>query len=75
MTDKELNKVRNVSKFLRTIFTENIPTVASIINAEANVITGIDINENISTLIEGLDAVLKGCSDMINELNKIKENL
>lgn len=75
MTDKQINQIRGTSKFLREVFSEDILTVASIVDAEANVITGIDISKNLSILIEGLNAVLEGCSYMINELNKIKENL
>ena len=57
MTQKEENTIRSASKFLRTIYAEDIDTCASIINAEANILSNNKVVESISTLIEGLDTV------------------
>lgn len=74
MTDKQQNQIRSASKFLRVVFDGELSTVASIINAEANILTGTNVSENISTLINALEAVHEGCGDMITKLNKIKES-
>lgn len=73
MTDKQKNKVRGASKFLRIVFAEDMESCASILTAEAEILEGRNINENISTLVEALDAIRQGCGTQIAKLKAIKE--
>lgn len=73
MTAKQENSVRGTSKFLRTVFAEDMESCASILTAEAEILEGRDISENISTLVEALDAIRQGCGKLITELKAIKE--
>lgn len=72
MTEKQEKNLRSVSKFLRTIFSEDIDACAIILNAEANILTGDNVNESISTLIEALGAVRQKSCEMITKLKAQK---
>lgn len=73
MTQKEENTIRSASKFLRTIYAEDAGIYASIIDAEANILSNNKVADSISTLIEGLNAINIWCKLISSELNKLKE--
>lgn len=72
MTRKEKNTIKSASKLLRTIYAEDISICASIIDAEANILSNNNVEESISTLIKGLDVVSVWCKLISSKLNKIK---
>ena len=72
MTQKEENTIRSASKFLRTIYAEDVGICASIIDAEANILSNNKVADSISTLIEGLNAINIWCKLISSKLNKLK---
>ena len=72
MTRKEENTIRGVTKFLRTIYEEDINICASIIDAEANILSNNKVKESISTLIKALDAISDWCKITSSKLNEFK---
>ena len=74
MNKKQENDIRNISKFLRTVYAENVPICAEILNAEANLLSNNDVSQSISKLYEALYAVQQVCNNMIGSLKIIKKN-
>ena len=72
MNKKQENDIRNISKFLRTVYAEDMPTCASILNAEANLLSNNDVSQSISRLYEALYVVQQECNSMIGSLKIIK---
>ena len=74
MNKKQEIDIRIISKFLRTVYAEDVPICATILNAEANLLSNNDVSQSISTLYEALYAVRQGCNNMIGSLKIIKND-
>ena len=72
MTKKQERQIRAISRFLRTIYEENIPACATILAIEAEILEGRDIDKNIDKMIFALDIIRESCSDGISKLKAMK---
>ena len=72
MNKKQETDIRNISKFLRTVYAEDVTIYAAILNAEANLLSNKDVSQSISTLYKALYAVHKLCNSMVDSLKVMK---
>lgn len=75
MTQKDKEQLRIVSKFLRTIFAEDMSACATILTAEAELLEGSDIEKNADILLKVLNVVSNYCETLISIVKKIKKEI